>query len=398
MFDWFTNLTGGLSSTVVAVLLLLLAWIAATIARNVVKKILTKVFATRLSNVPETTPGQKDTTLELIGNVVFAIVFLLFLPGALEKLGLSSVTAPITNMATKFLNYLPNIIAAILVIVFGIFLARLVKQLLVLALEKTNINALQTKAGIETTSGNGFSDIIANLVYAGVLVLFVIAALQVLKLDAISEPATQMVNQVFSYVPQIFAAIILITFGVFLANLVANLLSNVLQGTGIDKAAEGLFPTRSNGTPTLTASKLLSTIVKVIINVFFIVSAINILQIDVLTQIGTQIIQYLPNVLAAVIVLLLAWILGNQAEKAIVATNPNSKGLAMLAKLAIFVLACFMALHQLGIAQNIVNALFTISLIGVAAAFAVAFGIGGADWAKQKLNKLDEKVDKQLKK
>ncbi|MBP3890617.1 MAG: mechanosensitive ion channel [Solobacterium sp.] len=398
MFDWFTNLTNGLSSTVVAILLLCLAWLAATIARNLVKKLLGSLFATRLANVPEAITGQKDTTVELLGNIVYAIVFLLFLPGALEKLGLSSVTAPLTNMASKFMNYLPNIIAAGLVLVFGFFLAKLVKQVLTIGLQKTPIDKLQERAGIQSTSGTGFSDILANLAYAAVLVVFVIAGLQVLQLDAISRPATEMVNQVFSYVPQLFAAIVLVSFGVFLANLVSNLLTSVLKGTGIDKTAESLFPTKSNGTPTITASWLISTIVKVVINVFFVVSAVNILQIDVLTQIGTEIIHYLPNVLASLIILVLAWILGNQAEKAIVKANPNGAGMALGAKAAIFVLACIMALTQLGIAPGVVNRLFTILLIGVAAAFAVAFGIGGADWAKKKLAKMDETVEKQLKK
>lgn len=398
MLDWFTNLTDGLSSTVVAVLLLILAWIAATIARNVVKKILGSLFEKRLSNVPEAVTGQKDTTIDLLGNIVFAVVFMLFLPGALQKLGLSSVTAPLTEMATKFLNYLPNIIAAALVLVFGFFLAKLVKQVLALALKKTPLDTLQERAGIKSTTGNGFSDIVSNLAYAAVLVVFVIAALEVLQLDAISGPATQMVNQVFSYVPQIFAAIVLITFGVFLANLVANLLSNVLKGTGIDETAKSLFPVRSNGTPTITASTLISTIVKVVINIFFVVSAINILQIDVLTNIGTDVIKYLPNVLAALIILVIAWILGNQVEKAVVKAMPNGKGMALAAKVVIFVLACIMALTQLGIAQGVVERSFTIILLGVAAAFAVAFGIGGADWAKAKLNKIDETVEKQIKK
>lgn len=387
----------GLSSTIVAVLLLLLAFVAAAVARAVVNKLLGSLFQKSFRDAPEESKAQTDSLISILGNVVFAIIFLLFLPGALEKLGMSSVVAPISSMAGKFIGYLPNLIAALLIIIFGAFLAKLVRQILTLALKKTKIDSLQEKAGIQPTAGSALSDILASLAYALVLIVFVVAALQALQLDAISDPATAMVGEVFAYIPQIFAAIILTAFGVFLANIVSRLLGNVLKDSGIDKTAEGLFPTKEDGTPVTTASELIGIIVRVVIDIFFVVAAINVLNITVLTAIGTTIIAYLPNVLAAVIVVLGAWILSDKAQQAILRANAQSVGLAMTAKALILTLAAFMALTQLGIAETIVTNLFTIAVIGLATAFAISFGIGGRDFAKRKLDEIDARVKDELK-
>ena len=71
-------------------------------------------------------------------------------------------------------------------------------------------------------------------------------------------------------------------------------------------------------------------------------------------------------------------------------------GLAKLVKVAIFTLAGFMILSQLDIASSIVNTAFVVTLSAIAVAFALAFGLGGKDFAKKTLDKVEnkEKEDK----
>ncbi|MBR1523543.1 MAG: hypothetical protein IJ641_03700, partial [Lachnospiraceae bacterium] len=104
-----------------AVLLLVVAWIAASICRNIVKKIMRRFFERNSASTPMEVKASSAGTIEIVGNLVFAVIFFLFLPGALEHLGMYSVTEPITTTVTKFLTFLPNIIAAIILIAFGIF-------------------------------------------------------------------------------------------------------------------------------------------------------------------------------------------------------------------------------------------------------------------------------------
>ncbi|MCH3942238.1 MAG: mechanosensitive ion channel [Atopobiaceae bacterium] len=310
---------------------------------------------------------------------------------------MTSVSAPLTSMVTIFLNFLPNIIAAIIIIAFGAFLSKLVKQLVVKALRKTKLDTLQEKCGIEAKQGSGFSDVIGAIAYALVMIVFVVAATQVLNIPSISDPATSMVSQIFNVIPSVFVAIVLVAFGIFLANLVGNLLETVLSGTGLDQWSRGFMPHEEGSEePSVSVSHVVNVIVKVVIDIIFVVAAIQILNIQVLTNVGTAIIGYMPAVLAAVLVLVVAWIGGNAAEKAILKSNPKASGVAFATKAAVIALAVFMALSQLGIAEKIINVLFLVMVASVGIAFAISFGIGGRDWAKSTLEGISKSTEDQL--
>lgn len=402
MADWASNfinpLIGGLPIVIQALILLLVALIAASIARAVIKKILNGILSKRNGKSDDELIAAKDTSdlANLVGNIVYAIVFLLFLPGALDKLGLTNVSQPLATMATTFLNFLPNIIAACILIVFGVFLSKLVKQILLRALRKTKIDSWQQRCGIESKPGAGFSDIIANVIYAIILIIFVVAGLQVLNITAISDPATAMVNQVFAIIPSLFVAIILVAVGAFIARLTGNVLETVLAGTGMDNYIRGALPQKDGKKSEAAASKIISMIVRVVINIFFIVTALKLLNIEVLSDIGTAVIGYMPKVLAAVLVLVAAWLLASWAEKAIVKVAPKAAGFAHATNIFIIVIAIFMILSQLGIAPKIVDTLFLALAVGFAAAMAIAFGVGGRDWAKRILEKQTKQVEEQF--
>jgi hypothetical protein len=78
-------------------------------------------------------------------------------------------------------------------------------------------------------------------------------------------------------------------------------------------------------------------------------------------------------------------------ESLILKRFSGSKLLAWAAKAAIIVLAAFMTLNQLGIATSIVNSAFIIVLGAIAVAFAIAFGIGGREFAGNVLQNLENK-------
>ncbi len=392
--EWFNAFMNGLPAVVQALLLLILALAAASICSGIAKNIVARFFKKNEDKTPEDVKLTSADTIELAGKLVYAVVFFLFLPGALDKLGMNSVTSPITTTVTKFLSILPNIIAAIILIGFGSFLAKLSSQIIHSLLKRTKLDELQQKAKIQAKEGSAFSDIISKAVYALILVVFVIAGVQVLGITAISEPATAMVWSVFNFIPGLFAAIILISFGIFLANLVGGLLESILSGTGIDRFSRDTY--QNGDEKAMPASKIISSAVVVVIDIIFVVSGVKILGIEVLTNVGNVIIQYMPSVLAACLVLLVAWAVASWAQMAIVRTYPKASGMALLARIVIMVLASFMAISQLGISAAIIETLFKWMCIAFAAAFALAFGIGGKNWAADRLDKLQKKADEQL--
>lgn len=383
---------GSIPTEIQAIIWLLIAWLVAAIARSLVKKLAGR-FLVKKTEEDGDRKKEAEGTVSLFGNLAFAVVFFLFLPGALDKLGMSSVSAPIASMASEFLNFLPNIVAACIVLAFGVFLAKLVLQLLTRVLKKTKIDALQEKCGIRPGEGNGFSDILAKIAYAIVLIVFVVASLQILNISAISAPAVDMVSQVFSFIPKLFAAIIVVAFGAFLAGLVEKLLRTILGGTGLDQYTASVLP-QKNGKQ--TASGIIAVIAKVVINIIFIVAGVKILDIEVLTNVGSAIIGYMPQVLAAAVIFIIAWIAAPLAEKAILKANAKAGGFAVAAKAGVYVLAGFIVLSQLGIAPHIINILFVILAGAVGIAFAISFGIGGQEWAKQTMSELSRQTRQQL--
>ena len=107
---------------------------------------------------------------------------------------------------------------------------------------------------------------------------------------------------------------------------------------------------------------------------------------SVLSSIGTTVLDYVPVAITALAIILIAMLLANWAE-ALIEKNPrNSKYLGTVAKLAIYVIAGFMALSHLGIASDIVNTAFVIILAAGGVAFAIAFGVGGRDTASRLLS------------
>ncbi len=378
-----------LTNPLVAILLLVVAFIAAGIAKKLVVKLLKAVKAEKLLNKLGADEKVADSAITFVGKLVYFVVFLLFLPSALNRLGMSSVSAPITNLVDRFLAFVPSLVAAIIIIVVGLFVAKLVRDLLASVLKAVKVDALQEKAGIKASENASFSNIIANVVYGLIVLVVITTGLDQLKIPAISNPANDIVASIFAIIPSVLAAIVIIAAGVFIAKLVAKLLEGLLAGVGTDSLLEKI----TGSAKKVSLSKVISEVVKYVLVIIFLVQGINVLNLPVLTSIGAAVLNYLPAVLTAVIILAIGMFAANTAEAAIVKKFPNAKGAALAAKVVIYVFVAFVCLSQLGVAIAMVEKTFVLIIAAVCVAFAVAFGIGGRNFAANMLAKLEKKID-----
>src|SRR5699024_4541972 len=142
-------------------------------------------------------------------------------------------------------------------------------------------------------------------------------------------------------------------------------------------------------------SSVVGYVVQALIIFILSVQALYLIKLDFLVGIATEITAYIPNVLVAVLILVVALLLAGIVEKVLLnlISGPATKILAGFAKYAVLVLAVFMALTQLGIATSIVNAAFILILGGLALAFGLAFGLGGKDFASKYLKKFDSTIE-----
>lgn len=387
-----TFFESALPSIVSAIIILVIAFIVAGIARSLVVKLLKKFQLDKYTDKLGVVDEDTGSSLDFIGNLIYFIVFLLFLPGVLDRLGMQGVSSPIAMFVSKFLNYLPNIIGAILVLAIGFFVAKLIRQLIKPVLKRLNVDKLQEKIGVSETDAISMSSLIAHIIYVIIVIMAITAALQVLNISAISVPAINMLQTIFNAIPRIFVAIVIIFIGSYIARIAGKLLENILSGVGADGIISKMG-IENEKLSKFSLSKFTGEFIRYIIVLLFIVEGFNFLNFEVLQLVGEGIIKYLPYVISSLIILGIALLLAAWVEGIITKKFSKSKFVASLSKAIIIVIAVFMILHQLGFAKSIVNAAFIIILGAMAVAFAVSFGIGGREFAANVLKKVEKKMD-----
>lgn len=406
----FTNSLEGLWSSFLsflprllgAILLLVLAWLVATLVKKAIVKGLQAIhFDRKLASWNVVSSGEDgNRMIESLGKVFYYLVWLFFIPGILAQIGLSNIAMPITNMFDGFLAFLPKLFGAAVILAIGYFVAKFVKELVQNLLETVNIDryvnkytskASNTSPGQVERQKFTVAKVLANTVFIVILIPIITMALETLQIRSISEPIVNVLNQVLAAIPNILVAVILLIAGGLIAKVVGDLLEGLLETSGVDKFSKYLNP---KGGAQLTISKAIAKVVQTVIVIFFLVEALNSLNLQVLNTIGFAIIGYLPSVLFGLIILALG-IVGGNALSAFLKDSTGSAMMGEVVKYLIYVLAIFMTLDQLQFASMIVNTAFLFIIGGLAVAFALAFGLGGKEFAKKQLDKLDKKIDEE---
>ncbi len=149
MFQFLSSITSavasGVWSVISALLILVVAFVVASLVKSLVLKLLGKgKIGQVLDKLDSTdsTGAKAGSTREFIAKLAHLLVFLLFVPGIFNALGMREVSTPITNLLNTVWGYVPNIVAAVIVLAIGFFIARMARQLLVPLFDKLSINKL----------------------------------------------------------------------------------------------------------------------------------------------------------------------------------------------------------------------------------------------------------------
>lgn len=405
-----------LPSILGGLLLVLVAWIVATLVRKATVKGLNAVnFDQRLSQwgaVPSEEQGAQ--MIDTLGQVFYYLIWVLFLPGIFETFRLHSVAEPIQNMIDTVLTFLPNLIAAVLLVVVAVMVGRFVRNLvynLALTLDvdrwvskltaKTSSTAVKDAVEKNAPDTDRFSSgqntiarVLANIVYILIVIPIVIVALEVLGIQSISTPIISVLNTIVAAIPNILVAVILLGVGIALAKFVGDIVESLMRGAGVNSLTDKI---RMSGASTIDLAQISGQIVAGLIGLFFFVEALNALNLEVLNAIGAAIIAYLPNVIFALIILGVG-LIGGQWLGNLITQTSNSKWTGRVVQYVVIAFSVFMVLDQLNFASTIVNTAFMFIIGGLSLAFAIAFGVGGRDFAQKQLEKLDDKVEEETNK
>jgi small-conductance mechanosensitive channel len=212
--------------------------------------------------------------------------------------------------------------------------------------------------------------------------------------EGMFQPLQNALSTFLSYIPQLIGALIILIVGYIVAKVLQAVVGRVLQGIGFDRWMErgGIKQFFDRAETNQTPASILGVLVFWFVFIIAITMAADALGIPQVSVVLAQLIAYIPNIIAAILILILAALLANFIS-GIVRGATGSDILASIAQYAIIVYAVFAALTQLGIAVQLTANTFLIVLGAVALAGAIAFGIGGREVAQDILEKAYNRSD-----
>jgi hypothetical protein len=194
----------------------------------------------------------------------------------------------------------------------------------------------------------------------------------------------------FEFLPNLLGFLILLIVGFIIAKVVAGVVRKVLEKVGVDRK---LRESDANSyvervMPGASPSNGIARVVFWLIFIFFIFSAIGALKIPALTGFMDQVLGYLPNIIVAILIFVVAALIAGAVGAGVakvLGDTPTGKVVATVVPAIVMVIAMFMILEQLQIAPEIVRIAFAATMGALALGLALAFGLGGRDVAARLL-------------
>jgi len=376
--------------------LLLLAWIIASAVRWLTVRALGALNLDKRLGDSAGVEEERMPVTRSIGEALYWLVFLLFLPLILDALNLQGLLVPVQDMVDAVLGFLPNLFAAGLLLVVGWFVAKLVQRITTNLLSAAGLDRLSDRVGLESAiGGQSLSGLIGLLVFILILIPVAIASLNALQLEALTAPASNMLNEFLGALPNIFGATLLLVITYVIARLVGALVTTLLAGIGFDTVLVRIGLTKAEpAAGQRTPSEAVGYLVLVVIMLFASIEAAGMIGFEEFATLLSGLTVFVWQVVLGLVIFGIGLWLGNLAGKAIeTGAAANARLLATVARVAIWVLAGAMALNQMGLGSEIVNLAFGLTLGGVAVAVALAFGLGGRELAGRELEKWRESLE-----
>lgn len=212
--------------------------------------------------------------------------------------------------------------------------------------------------------------------------------------QAVVESFRDTARGIAAFLPKFLLLISFLVIGVLVGWILKVVLLRLLSAARLDRLSEraGLTSALSRGGVRQPPSQILGALTFWAVFLFFVFAGVNVLNLPAANDLVALAIRFLPRLLAALLVLLVGWLLANFFSQAalIAAVNaqfPGARLLASAVRWGILCLTVAMVLTQIGIAREVVVAAFSITFGGVVLALALAFGLGGKDLAREFLER-----------
>ncbi|MBK1829665.1 mechanosensitive ion channel [Verrucomicrobiaceae bacterium R5-34] len=371
---------GPIGAIILAILVFVVGRIFARMLRGLIIKALGK---TDLDDKLAKMIGHESGAAKGIANFVYYLILLYLAIFALGVAELDEISGPLQDMLGKFLNFIPNIVGAGVLLFFVLIVAKVVKNLAAGVLDGAKLDErLGSKPGEKPVSSA-----LVTALYCFIVLMFIPSVLHFLNIDSVSEPVSGVVNSILGVVPNIIVACILVAVGILIGQIARRLVTNLLDAAGANTWPSKLgLDVPQEGSRSL--SHVVGLIVMISVAVLLISAAINVLEISILSSASEGFVEGYFRILLAVIIFGVGLLLSKFAY-----TNLADKNitLAKAARIGILVLTTVVALNRANLAPELTGLPYEYAIYALATAFgiggAIAIGLGGKDYVARWLER-----------
>lgn len=218
------------------------------------------------------------------------------------------------------------------------------------------------------------------------------------QLDVFVASLTSFWTQLASFIPQLLAALLLLFVGWILANLARTGVIKLLDLLRFDNLADrtGIEAFLKQGHVDISLGRLIANLVYWVIIFIVIVTVANSLGLHLVAELFNKIVLYIPNVIVAILVLVFGILIARIINRLVFAylNNIGVQGaltISTLSEYAMIIFVVFVALEQLEIGTTLLTAAFQIGFGAIGLALALAFGLGGREWAAGVIKRMTDR-------
>ena len=278
-----------------------IAWLVATILRAIVRGFLESTKMDK--KVGEAADLNEWPLARAIGEVVYWLVWLLFLPIIFAAFGLEALIAPVMNLLGDLLGWIPNLIVAGLILIVGWFVARIVQRIATSFFAALGTDKLSDRIGLTKYMGKmTLSGLIGMVVFVLIMIPIIIAALEALGLTALTAPLVAMLTAVMVAIPVLIMAVLVIIVAYFVGRVVGDFVAQFLAGLGFDNILVKLGLAKTGPAGKRTPSQVVGWLVMLGIILAAALSAFTMLHLDPLAQLLTGFIVFAANIIIGLLI------------------------------------------------------------------------------------------------
>lgn len=237
LMDALNSIIGFIPNLISAIILLLVAWIIATIVKKVIVKGLGALgFEEWLQKkgLVDRQKGKSDSEglIKTFGKLAYFLIFLLFLPAVFDALKMESVSNPIRSMMQSVLNFAPRILVAVIILVIGLFIAKMLGTLVKNLLQSLNVSRFNHYINFGNDKNSIDLPVAVGWVITTIIGLFFfVQALNTVNLTVLNKIGAAIIG----YLPLVVSAGIILALGLIGGNLLAKF---IRKSTGNNTLAE----------------------------------------------------------------------------------------------------------------------------------------------------------------